>query len=350
MFTGTSQQVYSFFSNMPEFNAVMKRTVDGEAVTLLFPIVALEGNNLPLTTFVVGEQTPETKDRYQLDVTVIFWFDQNSYDQCCAFTDAMNDKIKAKHNFIYSSIDYDEAIGTYSGTVTFSLDPDDDVVIIPDVPIDPGCAVPVVTAFPDNQFTNSIFVTAGQTKTWQIVANNNATSYDIRLPFIPGGILPGLTFDSVTGFVTYVPQIDAVGQMIYIGFDAINQCGIGEYAANVQVVTTDVSILQPPSNPEASDINSILFGSDNKNFMYSVDVLPYMNGIITAYEIWIKGPLTGNIYVLQKNFYGGLLNSMLGLVANRIDSLTPGAYKVKSRLRNGNGDYSAFSDELTVNV
>lgn len=121
MFNSVSQELYSFFSVISEFNAVMQRVVDGEEKTFLFPIVALEGNSLPLTTYILGERTPATKDKSQLDIIVIFWFDQGSYDQCCAFADTMIEKIDEKYNFISSSVDYNEESYTYSAMVNFNL-------------------------------------------------------------------------------------------------------------------------------------------------------------------------------------------------------------------------------------
>lgn len=121
MFNSVSQEIYSFFSNIDEFNAVMTRSEGGVDKTFLFPIVAMEGNSLPLTTYVLGDRTPETKDRSQLDIAVIFWFDQNSYDQCCEFADIMIEKIDEKYNFISSRVDYNEGSYTYSAMVNFNL-------------------------------------------------------------------------------------------------------------------------------------------------------------------------------------------------------------------------------------
>lgn len=117
MFSSLSKEIYSFFSSLPEFISVMQR--DGE--TFLFPIVALEGNTLPLTTYYLDERTPETKDRSQIEISVMFWFNQGSYDMCCSFTDAMVDKVDEKYNFLSSKIEYNEESFTYSGIVTFNL-------------------------------------------------------------------------------------------------------------------------------------------------------------------------------------------------------------------------------------
>ncbi|MHC0441612.1 hypothetical protein [Flavobacterium sp. 3-210] len=121
MFESISKELYSFFSGLPDFNAVMKRNEGGTEKTFLFPIVALEGNTLPLSTYILGDRNPETKDRSQVDIIVIFWFDQNSYDACCAFTDAMVQHIDARYNLLSASIDYNEESFTYSGMVNFNL-------------------------------------------------------------------------------------------------------------------------------------------------------------------------------------------------------------------------------------
>ncbi|WP_268846456.1 hypothetical protein [Flavobacterium aestivum] len=87
----------------------------------LFPIVALEGNTLPLATYYLDERTPETKDRSLIDISIIFWFDQDAYDACCSFTDTMIEKIEEEYNFLSSKIEYNEESYTYSGIVNFNL-------------------------------------------------------------------------------------------------------------------------------------------------------------------------------------------------------------------------------------
>jgi len=121
MFKSISQELFSFFSGIPEFLNVMQREVDGSPKIFLFPVVALEGNTLPLTTYILGERTPDTKDKSQLDINVIFWFDQTSYDQCCDFADMMVEKINEKYDFISASVDYNEESYSYSAIVNFKL-------------------------------------------------------------------------------------------------------------------------------------------------------------------------------------------------------------------------------------
>lgn len=117
MFTQLSQEIYEFFSANTAFKAVMEH--DGKVN--IFPIVASEKNKLPLTTYVLGDREPETKDRTQIPITVMFWFDENSYTKCCQFTDAMVDLVTSKYNFLSAAIEYNEESLTYSGSIVFNL-------------------------------------------------------------------------------------------------------------------------------------------------------------------------------------------------------------------------------------
>jgi hypothetical protein len=211
-----------------------------------------------------------------------------------------------------------------------------------------GCLIPVITSqFNYNQFTNNIFVTAGKLNTFQITAINNPTSYDVTVPFV-NGQLEGLVVNNQTGLVEFTPSLQIPTNTYIFNFKAINNCGVGQYGRFIKVVSEDVSILNPPYNPTFSDVNAAPTSPTNKNFMYSVEFLPYMNGIITSYEVWVKGPYTNEVYALSKNFFGPLLNNALGLLAMRIEWLTPGTYLVKSRIKNSNNEYSEFSEEITV--
>lgn len=121
MFSSVSKEIYSFFSSMPEFTSVMKRVDGAKEKIFLFPIVAMEGNSLPLTTYYLDDRTYETKDRTQLQISVMFWFDQNSYDICCEFADIMIEKIDGLYDFVSSRIEYNEESFTYSAIVNFKI-------------------------------------------------------------------------------------------------------------------------------------------------------------------------------------------------------------------------------------
>jgi hypothetical protein len=213
-------------------------------------------------------------------------------------------------------------------------------------PTEPPCLVPVITPFADNQFTNAIFVTVGQTASFQIVASRNPTSYGIRVPFLTEP-LEGLVIDETTGLVTFTPTV-LTDVVFAFGFQAENNCGMTEIGSFIKVVQHDINTIQAPINATVSDINPPQF-APFKSFIFGNNLLAFM-GTILRYEVWLNGPVTGNVYVLYKDYFGALLTNMLGFRGVRVDGITEGTYLVKSRLKDSSGNYSAFSDELIVNV
>jgi hypothetical protein len=68
------------------------------------------------------------------------------------------------------------------------------------------------------------------------------------------------------------------------------------------------------------------------------------SGTITNVEYHINGSL-------YKNFFGALLNNFLGFNGNRMDGLVKGeTYEVKIRVKNSLGQYSDFSETVTVTI
>jgi hypothetical protein len=121
MFKSISEELVQWLSGLTEFTSVMQRNVDGNDKLFLFPIVARIENPLPLTTYVMSERVPETKDKAQVIVTLRFWFGVESYDACCDFTDVMSDIIDDAYMFESSMIDYNEESETFFGEVNFNL-------------------------------------------------------------------------------------------------------------------------------------------------------------------------------------------------------------------------------------
>lgn len=121
MFKEISVSVREFLSSLPEFTNVMQRDVAGVNKLFLFPVVASIENELPLATYVLGERLPDTKDKSQILVTLNFWFDQESYDQCCDFTDAITDIIDDRFLLQSASVEYNEESATFSGIINFSI-------------------------------------------------------------------------------------------------------------------------------------------------------------------------------------------------------------------------------------
>lgn len=117
MFEEISIQVNNYLSTLPEFTAVMKRNNK----VFLFPIVASQGTEFPFSTYVLGERTPETKDKSQLDVTLEFWFSVEQYDNCCSFTDSIADAIDQKYVLKSSQIEFNPETITFTGVIVFNV-------------------------------------------------------------------------------------------------------------------------------------------------------------------------------------------------------------------------------------
>lgn len=117
MFKTLSVELRNYLASLPEFKAIMER--DGKL--FLFPIVADISNALPLSTYVLGERLPDTKDSSQIPVTLSFYFTIESYDLCCEFTDTMTQLIDDKYILQSSSIEYNDESGTFSGTLIFNI-------------------------------------------------------------------------------------------------------------------------------------------------------------------------------------------------------------------------------------
>lgn len=214
-------------------------------------------------------------------------------------------------NGVITAIDLFSSLGIYTGPIT--------------------CTVPSVVKFPDNQFTNARFVTIGQPTTLQITPSSIPTVYDI-----PNKV--GFSVDSATGLIT----INYTGpeKTEYVYYRATNDCGSDNKANFFNFVNYDVMTLQAPIGTTASDINTPGLG---KNFLYVVTALAYMGGDITHYEIWVNG-------VLDKDFFGANLGNQLGTYGDRITVPSSGNYDVKSRFKDEFGNYSPFSDTITVVV
>jgi hypothetical protein len=117
MFKTISEEIYSFLVSLPEFTALMQRNNK----SFLWPIVAPLDTEFPFTTYVLGERTPETKDKSQIIATLAFWFDIESYDVCCEFTDSICDIIDEKYILVASSIEYNPESNTFSGIINYKL-------------------------------------------------------------------------------------------------------------------------------------------------------------------------------------------------------------------------------------
>lgn len=121
MFKEVSQVIYGLFSLNSDFTDVMEH--DGQVH--LYPMAAPEGVNFPLSTYVLGEQTPMSKDALGLTADIIVWFGNTGpdYDACCDLVDSMVNTIQQQNNFEFVSavIEFNPDFQSYSGLISVKI-------------------------------------------------------------------------------------------------------------------------------------------------------------------------------------------------------------------------------------
>lgn len=120
MFEEISVAIYNFLSQ----NTVFRNTMLRDGNIELYPLMAPESTDFPLTTYAIGEVTPVTKDINDGTVDIAFWFGNSAanYLECCQFTDAMINEIIENSDFYFKSavIEFNLDFMSYSGTITIS--------------------------------------------------------------------------------------------------------------------------------------------------------------------------------------------------------------------------------------
>jgi hypothetical protein len=210
-------------------------------------------------------------------------------------------------------------------------------------PPPPPCNVPVVSGVPNNQFIDQVLVSVGVTKTWQLSGTYSPTSFDVT-----AGDLENWNINTETGLISYTPPAEALNVLNTATFKAINDCGIGSLFRFIKALSYNVSVLNTPINQEADGINPPS-EFPLKSFLYRDDVLAY-DGTLTAYEVWVKGGIYPN-WFLFANYTGSNMINNLGTQQTKINcSQTADTYLVKTRVKNSNNEYSAYTPEFSVIV
>lgn len=104
-----SEEIITFLWAQTEFTTVMAKKP--------FPIIALEDNDFPLTTYRISETRGVTKDAVGATFELAFWFGLEQYDECVDFTDAMVTLLKTKYRFVSSTVDLSEDTKYYNGII-----------------------------------------------------------------------------------------------------------------------------------------------------------------------------------------------------------------------------------------
>ncbi len=117
MFEQVATRIYQLLSTMPAFTSVMEH--DGQLH--LYPLVGPETASFPLTTYVLGEMTPGTKDINQIAVDILVWFGNEGTDfkACCQFVDAVLANLENERDLYFesSAIDFDVEYLSFNGQI-----------------------------------------------------------------------------------------------------------------------------------------------------------------------------------------------------------------------------------------
>lgn len=104
-----SEELVSFLNSQEVFTDEM-----GDKV---FPIIAKDQNELPITTYRITELRGVTKDATGAAIEIMFWYPKENYDECVDFTDQMVELLKTKYRFISSTVDISEETMNYNGII-----------------------------------------------------------------------------------------------------------------------------------------------------------------------------------------------------------------------------------------
>lgn len=104
-----SQELFGYLTDQTEFVSVMDNRI--------FPLAANQATEFPLTTYRISELRGVTKDIVGGSFQLFFWFNNDQYDACVDFTDAMTALLKTKYRFVSSTVDLSEDTMFFNGII-----------------------------------------------------------------------------------------------------------------------------------------------------------------------------------------------------------------------------------------
>jgi hypothetical protein len=322
-----SQELTAFLLSQSGFTTVMAQR--------LSPVITPADETFPFANYVITQQSGQSKDGSAYNVVLACYFKAEGYLACVRFLDLLKPIIESNYDWESSTVEFVQEDQSFVGIINFNAESygsQDAGIIIPE---EPSCNVPVITKFSDFQFGSRSFQ-KGVTSYLQIQANNNPTSYNIYIPFLTDA--QGITVDVNTGLITLNYNGDAT--IILLNYSATNECGTKTESSYLLPINSDINALVPPINLTASDYNSSIAGP---SFILASEFLPY-SGTIAKVEYYKND-------ILYKTFEGSTLNNFVGPVGDRMQGLEDGqTYGFKIRIQNNLGEYSEFSEVLTVTV
>jgi hypothetical protein len=111
-----SEQIYQFFTSQTGFTDVMS--------TKLYPVVGNLEVGYPFAVYNITQQTGITKDADAFTVVISGYFEDNQYDDCAEFSDAMTVLLKntRSYDWVTSEIGFVQENQSFVASIKFNID------------------------------------------------------------------------------------------------------------------------------------------------------------------------------------------------------------------------------------
>ena len=111
-----SELIYSYFSQAPEFTAVMSQRI--------YPVIAEKNVDFPLSIYTIVNKQPVTKDVAEYTVDLSIYFADNQYTECTEFSEVVEQLIAddSKFTLVNSNVGYVKEDQSITATITFKID------------------------------------------------------------------------------------------------------------------------------------------------------------------------------------------------------------------------------------
>jgi len=107
-----SDEITTFLLAQSVFTDVMEER--------LSPIVSSTDEVYPFANYVIKEQAGQSKDGDSASVSLLFYFEQNSYRKCVEFLDQIKPIIKENYDWLNSEIEFVEQDQSFVGIINFN--------------------------------------------------------------------------------------------------------------------------------------------------------------------------------------------------------------------------------------
>lgn len=86
----------------------------------LSPVVSSVDEVYPFANYIVRDQSGQSKDGDMYSLTLLFYFEQNSYRKCAEFLDQMKLIVKENYDWLNSEIEFVESDQSFVGVINFN--------------------------------------------------------------------------------------------------------------------------------------------------------------------------------------------------------------------------------------